>query len=670
MVIRRFMIGLAAGVMLAGAAIAAEVQTAAVTQGEAEEWIRHTVPLPKQIEITGKVTVPAEEVVVRTVEGSDPLVRQAAIELYEALGMVIPPAGGGKRTFQLVLTLGGAEAEGLKGLPNGDQAYRIVPIEGGLRLTAAGRRGVYYASKTMQQLIQARIRDGRAEIPIVKVTDWPDMEDRGLWGSDASNHLRWMSDRKMNYIEHISSVRVDKDKGCRVSLSPYKQRMIDEGPTYGINPVPVILHLEQLKGTGLFEAYPELQGKGATEGVICFSQPAFADVLTEWLVLWGKTPGVQEVDVWMTENMYGKTSCQCDACKEEDPIVLDMRTILKAYEQARRRVPELGLRVLTSEATEKSNPTIIPMLPREVKLWYYHSLFTYNTSRAPMIGKYQPYLIEAVGDGRWVGICPNLCAFVGLWQPMTSAAFIHGRMNEYVGKGLRGLIGYSVPRVYFCWFNTEAAAEWTWNARGRSTREFAASYAVRQGYADPEKFAKWSEPMGPVAWDVYGSDFPSGEQRNQPGKLAELLKEGKLPELGYVLWDLYGMPFGDIKTIEQLNDNVASAAKGVALARALGLDEYLHESLVIEGYMQAIKALWELKQVVKPEGVTDKAAAAKWFQAYAEALGQAREHLPLWEKSLPGREPGEALADKAVKLLGGMIEEMKATAQGFGISSN
>jgi hypothetical protein len=40
-----------------------------------------------------------------------------------------------------------------------------------------------------------------------------------------------------------------------------------------------------------------------------------------------------------------------------------------------------------------------PMLLREVKLWYYHRPFTYNTSRKPMIGHFQPCLIGVIKAG-------------------------------------------------------------------------------------------------------------------------------------------------------------------------------------------------------------------------------------------------------------------------------
>ena len=665
---RRIMIAVAAGLVLAGTTLAAGAKSTPVTKDEAQDLIRYTVPLPKQIEVGSKVQLPAEQVTVQVGNTSQPLVIQAAKELHEVLGQSGQTPAQAEGAFTIALQLGGGEADVLKQYKHPDQAYSIRPAadDNGLLCVAIGPRGLYYASKTLQQLLKAKLAGGQVQIPLVKVTDWPDMEDRGLWGGDSSQNIRWLSDRKMNYLEHISHTGIDKDKKCHVSYPPFKQRMIDEGPTYGINPVPVVLHLEQLKGYGLFDAYPELQGRDASEGVICYSNPKFSEVLAEWLVLWGKTPGVKEVDVWMAENMYGKKACQCDQCKKADRAVLEAKCILKAWDIAKKQLPNLGLRMLTSEASEDCNAKIIPMLPRDLKLWYYHSLFTYNTSREPMIGHFQPYLINAVKEGRWVGVCPNLSAVVGLWMPMSSPVFIHARMNEYVDKGLQGLIGYAVPVISYCQMNTEAAAEWSWNAKGRSPREFALSYAVRQGYKDPARFADWSETMGPVSWDVYGSAFPAGEKRGQPGKLADLLKNGKLPELGDVLWGVYGIPFGDIKTVKQLDSDVAQAAKGVALARELGIPEYLEESLVVQGCINAIKALYELKQVVKPDGVTDKAAAAKWFTAYAAGLKQASKNLPLWEQSLPGGHRGH-MTDKTVKLLDEMSQGMTAVAKDFGI---
>jgi len=640
------------------------VTPVAVSPEEALQWTRRLVPLPKKITITEKVAVARGRVGIVPPQDAPALVGQAVKELRERLGS---PGDASEAMFTLRLQMDGPETAPLRALPNCDQAYVILPMprQDGLILAAIGPRGLYYAAKTVQQALVTETAAEEVRIPLLSVTDWPDMADRGLWGGDSYDHLRWMSDRKMNYDEQISRCGIDEQKRCFVTLAGNKQKILDEGPTYGINPVPVVLHLEQLSNSGLFTAYPELQGKDARRGAICYSNPLFVDILSQWLLLWRARPGVREVDVWMAENLAGEKGCQCESCRKEDRSVLEARAIVAAWKKALEKEPDLGLRVLTSEETEKSNPKVFEQLPPTVKIWYYHSLFTYNSSRAPMI---RPYLVDAIRKGRWLGVCPNVCAIVGYWVPFTGPQFIHQRMNEFVDKKLSGLLGYAVPRISYCAFNTEAAAEWSWNAKGRSPREFAVSWAVRQGIRNPEKFADWTEANGPVAWDIYGSEYPSGERRKVPGKAAEMLKEDKLPELGSVLWDVYRYPWGEIRNAEQLDGDVAQAQRAVELARELGEPTFIQESLVVQGFIKTLKALWQLKALVRSGRVAeaDRAAAGRYFRMYVDGLTQAGTALTAWETSLPMRSAHEHLTKEPVKLLEEMANEMKSLAAELG----
>ena len=198
---------------------------------------------------------------------ADPLIAQALRELRECLGQ--PLAGSDKRTpaFTIKLTLGGADTDKLGDLKNADQAYRIIPGADRTTLALAARtpHGLYYASKTLQQLIRAKATDGQVTIPLIDITDWPDMATRGIWGLDASSQVRWLSDRKFNHMEQIASSHIDENKKPVSGLASFKQQMVEDGPTHGISPVPAILHLEQISGKGLFKHYPEVQGKG--EGI-------------------------------------------------------------------------------------------------------------------------------------------------------------------------------------------------------------------------------------------------------------------------------------------------------------------------------------------------------------------------------------------------------------------
>ncbi len=637
-----------------------------LSQSESAQWLDHLVPLPREIAITGRRVLSRGQVALAGRTNGSPILEQTAQELRECFGA---PALANPE-FTVTLQLGGPEAEPLQALRNAAQAYRILPesSERGLRLVALSDRGLYYAAKTLQQLVRARAEGQRLQMPRLTVRDWPEMETRGLWGSDSFDWLPLLANWKLNYQENIARLRVDPaTKRGHASLKPGTEQLLSLGPCLGIEHAPVVLHLEQLQNTGLFEAYPELRAQsGGKPGVICYSQPAFAGVLADWIAELGSLPGVERVDVWFTENLQGKGGCKCERCRNQNWVLAEARTVLAAWRQAQQRRPGLGLRVLTSEATYDANAELFDAIPREVGIWYYHSLLTYTVRSKPMI---EGPVWRAAQAGRWIGVCPSLVPHVGWAEPFTCPQFVHARMSEFTSKGLRGMIGYATPRTMLARFNIEAAAEWLWNPGGRTPRQFARSWAVRQKIAAPDKFADWTDTLGPVAWAIYGSEWPAGEKRKAISGVARLLARGELPELGSFKWGVFGSPWGEIQTPEQLRGQAQAAAAAVQIARQIGRPEFIHESLVIQGYADALCALWELKQLVTPQGLAaeNRATARIHFERYDRALQQAAAALRAWERSVPGLRGEGRFTDSAVEMLETMRRDMKTTAADLGV---
>ena len=635
---------------------------------ESKTWILHVSPLPKSVEITGRAVRSRGAIRVVPRSGLDMLGTRAVRELMESIGHYEDVRFVGPWSFTIAPQIGGPDAEPLRRLRNSEQAYRIIAGENnkGLKLVALDSRGLYYASKTLQQLIKAYSKGDEIVIPIANVTDWPDLEYRGLWGADNAEpeNLAWVARVKMNLAEQIAAVGVDESGRPWAKLKSGREPMVEIGPGYGIMPISSILHLEQVGNKGVFQAYPNLKAQGGQEGAICYSQPEIVDIIAGWLIDLGRL--YPEVDVWLAENLHQQGGCRCEECAKTDRNVLEARTVFAAWRRARETIPELKIIILTSEETESSNERIFAELPEGVKVWYYHSLLTYTAGDDQMI---RPYIAETARKGRWIGVCPSLVPYVHFTQPFTGADFVRARMNEFVDKGLSGLMGYIVPRLRYAAFNLEAAAEWSWNARGRTSREFALSYAVRHGIKHPERFAEWSETLGPVAWDVYASDWPGGQQRTVSPPVARQLREGTLPHLGYVLWDAYRTPFGGIATEKQLNLDVEAAEKAVRIARQMGDEEWIQESLVVQGYIRSLKALWELRGLTKPDGsVSDRNAAGNHFRMYVSGLDQAAQALQKWEACInDGKRPDEAFTDKPVSFIHDMIEQMTAVAQEYGI---
>ncbi len=179
------------GIIVASAAVALLLCNAAlaatpVTRSEELNWIRYTVPLPKEIKIAGKVELSVGTVAIEKPMQQHLLVDHAAAELAEIAGEC-----SGAPAFTVRLVLGGDMAEPLKPLKNSGQACRIVPVGSNrLEIIALEPHGIYYGVKTLQQLIKARKSSSNIEMPLLAMTDWPDLAERGLWGSDNFKHLK------------------------------------------------------------------------------------------------------------------------------------------------------------------------------------------------------------------------------------------------------------------------------------------------------------------------------------------------------------------------------------------------------------------------------------------------------------------------------------------------
>lgn len=637
---RRFTVTAIAAALLAvlapGSAALAAITS--VSPEEAATWTRYTVPLPKQMQITGKVSAQCNKVSVVLPASSDIKVPQARKELREALGL--PGTGDNPVSpdFTIILQLGGTEASSLNSLANSGQAYKIFPESNnaGLRLVALEPAGLYYAAKTLQLMLIPKVSGGIVQIPMIEVLDWPDMADRGLWGSDHYLWLRWMADRKLNIGEQIAYRWVTSDGVGHQEPKAGREVMHTEGPYYGVQPVHVTLHLEQVYGSGLFTYYPQVIGVGGRYGAICYSNGAFTQVLADWIYDLARLPNVDGVDVWMTENLQGQGGCDCSQCKLVNNMVLEAQIIAEAWERAKTRLGRyFNLWILTSEETYNSNSAIFAAIPSDVRVWYYHSLYTYTSGRAPMI----PSNVQNLANsGRYAGVCPSLSS-IGSPQPFTSAEFVNYRASEFVSKNLRGVLGYATPAPIpsFNGYNVEALAEWSWNVSGRSVREFAASYAVRKGYPDPEKFADWADANGNLQFDLQGSEWPSCEGKFWPGYVADLLQRGALPSLGTAYAGARG-PWGEFKTAQHLDNSVLLSARALAIAREMGINEHYYESLYADGLVTSLKALYKLRGLVVGGTVSsqNREVARFWFGVYINSIKQAMAAAQQWSIAVNG----------------------------------
>jgi hypothetical protein len=623
----------------------AEVQPA--RREEAAKWIRGVIPLPHEIAIGRKVVADARPLAVSLLCDSGPIGTAAAEELADVLTrkssikVGVNEAKWGVGNARIVLGLcdsNGKLATGevvpgverLSKLPNADQAYRIVPLDDRtLALTATQPQGLYYAAQTLKQLIAAgpSAAPGQIVIPLADATDWPDMVARGLWGGDVNDDMAWLAQWKINLVHSHINLSIDRD-GRGVATVP-KELLLRAG-AHNVNLMPAITHLEQLPAD-VFIRFPQLKAVGDfaewlhLDGVrpICMSQPKVEEILADWLTCLARYPEISDVLVWLAEE---KIPCHCGRCAAVDPFVLQTQVVLRAWEAAKRVKPTLRLQILLTQGSYESNAKVLAAVPPEVGITYYHGSLTYDSSRGPMI---YPLLVEYAGKGRSLGCMPQLTASYLVVCPWTGPQFIKTRTTEFVDKRVRCLIGYATPSDRFYEFNIAAAAEWSWNAHGRSERQFAAAWAVHQGLADPEKFADWAVMLGPVGWDVYGGRTPFFWVLDG---VSTTLQSGKTPQLGQGVFTYF-------PTQKHFDEDLAVCDRAMRLAKELSPfpAAMIEETRVIRGFVEMLKSLYSIAEVTAAgprANANQRKRAADALALMDQASHAVREGLLAWGRAV------------------------------------
>ncbi|MBM4034004.1 MAG: hypothetical protein FJ291_19810 [Planctomycetes bacterium] len=620
-----------------------------LTEEEARVWLNWAIPLPKRVRFQAKLTLPCDAVEVRLYKGAGDLERAAAEELRSLLGHKAPAR---QRRGAFLILLGvcwcgpGFDRTPLPAaihvaeLPNCAQAYLITPLpEYGLAVAGIRPEGLYHGVKTLKQLLEPRVAGGKVTIPMVAVLDWPDLAERGEWGGSCARDIEAIAEHKMNLVEVHSKLALDEQGRGVATIDAARQ---EAARLHAVKWVPIITHLDQIHASGIYKRYPELRGKGkkaqsswgADVVAPCFSQPKTAEVLADWLVSLAATKGVSDICVWLSED---HVQCECEGCQSKGQFALEPDACVRAWKLARQKNPDVRLRILLTQGSYATNDKVLAAVADtpEVGITYYDGGRTYDSSREPMI---YPLLADFARKGRWLGCYPQLTASWRIVCPWSGPQFIKARMTEFVDKGLSCLCGYATPDNRFYEFNIAAAAEWSWNAHGRSEREFALAWATRKRLADPEKAADWAVTLGPVGWDIYGAGVPYPQFF---GRVAALVRDRKPPKLGE------GM-FRYFPTVEHIAGDLAACDRAMELAKQLNDPALTTETQVIRGYVAMVKAINAVasavagKQKLEPAETQTLQAA---FDDLDRACGAVTDGLKAWRAAVAPDNTAPRFAD-------------------------
>lgn len=637
---------------------------------EDQKWLDRLIPLPKEIQFEGYTIVSADDVSVCVRNGATELESNAAKQLAIQLDVPIHPGDNAGRCDILVGIIDDRgmlndvslkeDASRLRTLPNSDQAYVIRCLDNDrVVLAALNEYGVYYAVQTFRQLLDNISDDRKLTLPQVTVTDWPDMAYRGVWDDTfPPEQVEWMASYKMNRVDCHSRLTVDKQGNAGIGSVPAKGPEYVDGmdyPTFchmhAVHYVPIIHHFSHLKRTGIYEAFPVLLGKGASldDRFIppCASQPEFADVLAIWMEELAARPNIDEISVWLSEVEH---HCQCDMCRKNGQYVMETRAIVSAYSRVREKFPSLRLRILLTQGSYPDNDKILAELPEGIGVIYYHGEKTYDSSREPMI----PFALRefAVRNGM-LGVCPQLTVSWAVVCPWTSPQFVRTRMIEYVDKKLDLLSAYATPDLTLYEFNVIGAAEWSWNAHGRSEREFARVWAIRKGMKDPELFADWTVRHGDVSWDIYGSEVPF-DFAPDFGTAMRMIEHKVPPVLGEEMFRYF-------PTADHFDRALAACDKDIEVAQELGDPYMLQETLVVRGYISFSRELYTIAELISRTGMHNDSVRST-LEMHYNRLDDARrtinDALLHWE-ALFGEGAGGGRLRNTLKLTDDIVSHVK-----------
>jgi len=139
-----------------------------------------------------------------------------------------------------------------------------------------------------------------------------------------------------------------------------------------------------------------------------------------------------------------------------------------------------------------------------------------------------------------------------------------------------------------CGFDIAALAEWSWNLEGRTEREFAEAWAVREGFGNPEAVGEWSDLMGPVEADVYDSDFPTCYSW---GKALRMVKNREQPVLGEGMFRYYAAP-------RDFDHKAEQCERALEIAQKAGYADLANESRITLSYIRLAKEVYLVAEQV------------------------------------------------------------------------
>ena len=585
----------------------------AVPPAAADAWRRALLPLPHELALTQKLLLTPDEISLKARPGAGEIETQALTELQELFKTKagrVPACGA----FRIVLgtvdadgVLDGVKVEAaarLKTLSHPEQAYVIMPLGAdGLAVAALNERGVYHGTQTLIQLLGARLSAERVEVPLVTITDWPDLDERGLWNNDLKM-IPWLASLKINFaIDPVNFARFEKGKPVTTNM---RVDALAQARPRAVQFLPHLPHYNFLHRYGLNEVYPELVGKGerakcpytfATQGhrAPCASNPLLRQLTAEGMADCA-AKGAREVAVWGSEHL---SQCECEACLKLGQFRTETNAAVGAWQDVCQKYPNLGLRIfycMGGKSREDTQDCLLS-LPPEVKIeWCY--------------GEFRPAFDAAAAQGRWLGNYSTGPMFYpgSAWLRFWATSIRADIKSQYDRKwSAKYAITHYSPVIQDAHnYNISALAEYEWNLTGRDLRELGWAWAVRQGCERPEQVAEWIALMDPIESALIEGALHNFSRDWEA--VPELLSQRKTFGGNCI--------FAGFPTAASFAEKLATCQQALTVAAATNRQDLVLETQYVTALIDAVRSVHALLDQGAP--TTDPKAAAARVPAPAD----------------------------------------------------
>ena len=651
-----------------------------VTEQEQKEWVQRVIPLPKEISLDAKVVLSPDDIalVLRTNAGD--IEKNALGEIEQLFRQ---RSGGAPADGKFTIIVGVMDdrgelcgckvdqAERLRGVPNRSQAYIIQPSgEDKLLVTAIDEVGVFYGVQTLVQLLSPDLSSSQAVIPLADLFDWPDTEERGVWNHpEEEEWMEWNSEVKLNYSNTPLTVlkRIERDRPNRASFDAEFAR---KAQLRGYRSVVQLTHLNFLHLDGLFEAYPELAGKGdgALAGhyhahrrgghqhrVPFAAHPKLAKILAEWMTDLARQ-GAREICCWLSERPAEDGRPET---ADVGQFVLEARACVNAWREACEEYPDLEIRLFLSTTTFERDYRVLAEVPPEIKVIRCCITEEERIQHLPRDLFSNPLFDHYAEQGRWFGTYDVPLNANGRVEtpefkiPMRSAHRIRDFVRQMINRRyslISGMMAWQTTTRETCEFNVTAMAEWAWNAEGRDEHEFALAYATRKGL-NPEKVAEWSDIMGPLSFDVFDSMWP---ECYAWGLAIDLIKRREHPYLGEGMFRYYGSP-------EAFTEKLAACDRATNAAQSIENPDFANETRVVRSYVDLARTIWQVALIIASDELELPASQGKLQGHLRELEAAGAENVSAirhWRTGL-GPEPWHKRVHDAITGTSNTVDKIK-----------